>query len=68
MLNRNVKHHLKSILDHSNLSGIMTRPAWNLLSEMLPYADSPRMNLDASIDLRERVINLPSSPFLSENG
>lgn len=54
-----------SILDASNRSGIMTRPAWKLMSNLAPYENSPAMSLEGANSLYRRVINLPSSPALS---
>ena len=54
-----------SILEASNKEGIMTRPAWKLMSNLAPYRNSPAMSLESANSLYRRVINLPSSPVLS---
>ena len=54
-----------SILEASNKEGIMTRPAWKLMSNIAPYRDLPAMSLESANSLYRRVINLPSSPVLS---
>ena len=54
-----------SILEASNKEGIMTRPAWKLMSNIAPYRNSPAMSLESANSLYRRVINLPSSPVLS---
>ena len=54
-----------SVLEASNRSGIMTRPAWKLMSNLAPYQNSPAMSLEGANSLYRRVINLPSSPALS---
>jgi perosamine synthetase len=54
-----------SVLDASNKEGVMTRPAWKLLSNLAPYRNSPAMSLEGANSLYRRVINLPSSPVLS---
>ena len=53
------------VLEATNNSGIMTRPVWVLLSELVPYKDSPRMDLSTSRSLSARIINIPSSPGLT---
>jgi aminotransferase in exopolysaccharide biosynthesis len=53
------------VLDASNKEGIMTRPAWKLMSNLAPYRNSPAMSLETANSLYRRVINLPSSPVLS---
>ena len=54
-----------SILEASNKEGLMTRPAWKLISNLAPYRNSPAMSLEVANSLYRRVINLPSSPVLS---
>ena len=54
-----------SILEASNKEGIMTRPAWKLMSNLAPYRNSPAMSLEGANLLYRRVINLPSSPVLA---
>ena len=54
-----------SLLDASNKAGIMTRPAWKLMSNIAPYRDSPAMSLEGANSLYRRAINLPSSSALS---
>jgi perosamine synthetase len=54
-----------SVLEASNKEGIMTRPAWKLMSNIAPYRNSPAMSLESANSLYRRVINLPSSPVLS---
>ena len=53
-----------SVLDASNNVGIMTRPAWKLISNIAPYDNSPSMSLEGANSLYRRAINLPSSPAL----
>ena len=54
-----------SVLEASNKEGIMTRPAWKLMSNLAPYRNSPAMSLKGANSLYRRVINLPSSPVIS---
>ena len=65
VLDEEEKHQLNYILKITNDLGIQTRPAWNLLNEMDAYQDCPSMELSQSISLRERLLNIPSSPFLA---
>jgi aminotransferase in exopolysaccharide biosynthesis len=55
-----------SILEKTNASGYMTRPAWVPLSELKQFETAPRMNLESALSLARRIINLPSSPKLAE--
>ncbi|MCG9875847.1 MAG: LegC family aminotransferase [Leptospiraceae bacterium] len=64
ILNPGFQHLKEDILAETNGIGIMTRPVWNLLHTLPMYKDFPKMNLDISQDLFERVINIPSSAGL----
>ncbi len=55
-----------NILELTNASGYMTRPAWIPLSELKQFEMAPRMNLETALSLSRRIINLPSSPKLAE--
>jgi dTDP-4-amino-4,6-dideoxygalactose transaminase len=50
-----------SVLDASNKEGVMTRPAWKLMSNLAPYRDCPAMLLNGAKSIYHRVINLPSN-------
>lgn len=52
------------ILKATNEAGFMTRPAWILMPELMPFKDSPRMNLSGAESLSQRIINIPSSSNL----
>jgi len=54
----------ENILKATNDEGIMTRPVWILMDEILPYKDSPKMDLTGAKSLSQRLINIPSSPSL----
>lgn len=64
ILNPGFQYLKEDILAETNGIGIMTRPVWNLLHTLPMYKDFPKMNLDISQDLFERVINIPSSAGL----
>ena len=54
-----------AILKGTNDAGIMTRPVWRLIHQLEPFKDCPRMSLSTAISLSQRIINIPSSSFLS---
>lgn len=54
------------IIEKTNEMEISTRPAWDLLTTLNPYKDSPSMDMTQAHKLANRIINLPSSPQLIE--
>lgn len=52
------------ILEKTNESGIITRPAWNLASGLKKYKSCPRMDLAVSEFLFNTLVNIPSSPSI----
>lgn len=54
-----------ALLAATNNSGIMTRPAWNMMHRQPMFAGCPRMNLPVAESLERRLINIPSSAFLN---
>lgn len=52
------------ILKATNDDGLMTRPAWVLMDELLPFANCPKMDLPGARSLAQRLINIPSSSTL----
>ncbi len=48
-------------LSYSNKMGVMTRPVWNLMNTLTMYDDCFKGNLQNSIHLSERIVNIPSS-------
>ena len=54
------------LLDFLNASGIGARPVWRLMHELPIYAECPRMELAVASDLAARIVNIPSSAFLSD--
>ena len=67
MLNVDQVHHRDAILKSTNEAGLMTRPVWRLLHELIPFAECPHMDLSAAASLAQRLINIPSSPSLMAN-
>jgi perosamine synthetase len=53
------------ILDATNAAGMMTRPVWTLMHQLPMFRDCPRATLDVAESLAARIINVPSSSFLS---
>lgn len=52
------------ILAATNDAGLITRPAWTLMSRLPQFAHCPRMPLPVAESLERRLINLPSSARL----
>ena len=49
-----------AILTATTAAGLMTRPAWTLLHELIPFRDCPRMELTCAQSLARCLINIPS--------
>ncbi|MEI6638242.1 MAG: LegC family aminotransferase [Chlorobium sp.] len=52
------------LLQATNDAGFMTRPAWILMHELVPFRECPRMDLAGAQSLVQRLINIPSSSTL----
>jgi len=48
-------------LEQTNNSGVMTRPIWKLMNRLNMFQNSLSSNLENSIWLEDRVVNIPSS-------
>jgi perosamine synthetase len=64
LLDENQSENRDLILEATNATGIMTRPAWVLLNELTPFKGSPGSDLTTAQSLSRRIINIPSSPNL----
>ena len=53
-----------ALLKATNESGIMTRPAWVIMNELVPFREFPCMDLAGAQSLVQRLINIPSSSSL----
>ena len=53
------------VLEKTNDNGIMTRPAWTMMDKLPMFKDCPAMDLGCAENLAKRLINIPSSSFLS---
>lgn len=61
-------HYRDEILEATNARGLMTRPAWTLMPELPMFRDCPRMDLSTAQDLERRLVNIPSSAILVNDG
>jgi perosamine synthetase len=66
LLSHDASKFLTELLDYSGSIGIMIRPAWDLLNSLSYLQSFQTMNLDSSLDLAKRIVNIPSSPKLIE--
>lgn len=51
-------------LTQSNASGVMTRPAWELMHRLPMFKNCVRGNLSNAEDIEARLVNIPSSVIL----
>ncbi len=56
----------EAILARAHAAKVLLRPAWQPLHTLNIYQHSPHMDLTCTEDLAQRIINLPSSPHLTE--
>jgi dTDP-4-amino-4,6-dideoxygalactose transaminase len=68
LLDEAVANERDAILSVTNQAGIMTRPAWTLLPRLEPFRTCPKSDLPVAESLARRLINLPSSPHLIQQG
>lgn len=59
------KNERDAFLKHSNENGVMTRPAWKLINELEPLKECESGVLDNALELADRLVNIPSSVFVS---
>ena len=64
LLDTDLAKQRDTILKSTNDAGFMTRPAWILMHELVPFKDCPRMDLAVAQSLTQRLINIPSSSDL----
>lgn len=60
------KEYRDNLLLNTNNAGIMTRPVWQLMHTLPMFEDSLRGCLDTSTYLADRLVNIPSSVFLTK--
>lgn len=57
----NSQEEKNEFLKYSNEQGVMTRPVWQLLNTLKMFKEFQTDNLESSIYLSERLVNIPSS-------
>ncbi|EAS19087.1 DegT/DnrJ/EryC1/StrS family aminotransferase [Flavobacteria bacterium BBFL7] len=55
------KEQQQLFLTELNEAGVMSRPIWELMTEMVMFKDCLKTNLDNATWLSQRVVNIPSS-------
>jgi perosamine synthetase len=58
-----VLHNRDEILNNLNSVGVMSRPIWTPLHELAPYKNCPKSDLSITVELKGRIINIPSTPI-----
>lgn len=56
------KDHRNKFLEKTNNQKINTRPVWNLMHQLPMFKNCIKSNLENSLFLQDRIVNLPSSP------
>ena len=64
ILDQDHAHLLEPILTATNDAGLSTRPTWTPMHQLAMYRDHPRASLPVTESLAQRIVSLPSSPFL----
>ena len=64
LLDESIASQRDSVLETTNSSGLMTRPAWMLLHKLTPFQDCSHASLPIAESLEQRIVNLPSSAGL----
>ena len=54
------------VLAFLNEHGVMSRPIWQPMHMLDMYKDCPRMDLAMTESLKQRVVNIPSTPIKYE--
>jgi aminotransferase in exopolysaccharide biosynthesis len=57
----NSEQERNEFLSYTNDNGVMTRPAWRLMHKLDMFKDCIHDNLENSIFIEERLVNIPSS-------
>lgn len=60
---KNIKQR-DDFLKETNYNGVMTRPIWNLMTNLPMFINNQKDDLLVSKSLFDRVVNIPSSPIL----
>ncbi|MCM0626382.1 LegC family aminotransferase [Lysinibacillus sp. OL1_EC] len=57
------QYNCNDVLSFFNEQGVMSRPIWTPMHELEMYRKCPRMDLSVTEQLKQKVINLPSTPL-----
>jgi aminotransferase in exopolysaccharide biosynthesis len=60
----NNRHERDKFLKETNKNGVMTRPIWRLMNKLDMFKDCQTTNLDNSLWLEDRVVNITSSVII----
>jgi perosamine synthetase len=66
ILDQTIETERDAVLQALNDNGLMSRPIWKPMHMLSMYNSCPRMDLSVAEKLEKRVINIPSSPNLSD--
>ncbi|MDP1725451.1 MAG: LegC family aminotransferase [Bacteroidota bacterium] len=58
------KKERDAFLKYSNENGVMTRPAWQLMNELVMFEDCETDNITNAKDIANRLVNIPSSSLV----
>ena len=61
-LNNEFANKRDQIIESTNKSGYMTRPAWKLMYDLAAFSNSLSMDLSVAISLYSTIVSLPSNP------
>ncbi|MDP9268909.1 MAG: LegC family aminotransferase [Acidobacteriota bacterium] len=64
LLDREYAHQRDALVQATNESGLMTRPAWTLMHHLPMFRDCPKMDLSVAEDIEARLVSIPSSAVL----
>lgn len=67
LLDKDLVDKRDSLLELTNGNGLMTRPVWTLMHKLPIFKISPCMDVSVAKSLETRIINIPSSVFLSDS-
>ncbi len=65
ILDKDNAYQLEPILTATNDAGLSTRPTWTPMHQLPMYRDHPRAPLPVTESLAQRIVSVPSSPFLA---
>lgn len=66
ILNPEHAHERDVLLKKTHENGLFTRPAWVPMHKLPMFVNCPKMSLEKTLDIEQRLINIPSSVFLTE--